>query len=127
MKKLLVKILDRYDAAASAKGYPNDLALAVVSYIGLNGQAYNQQAEETLIPFEQNIGLRDMFAESEVDNKIIDSLNDRQKQEMFEAFVMISGVTYHLYEEARKKNNAAELKAVKVIAEKNLGYIGIKP
>ena len=127
MKKLLSGILDKYDAAAAAKGYPNDLALAIVSYIGLNSQAYNQRSEETILPFEQNIGLRDMFAESAVDNGIFKDLTDRQKQEMYETFVMIGGVTYHFYEEARKKNNVEELKACKLVAEKNLGYIGIKP
>jgi hypothetical protein len=34
MKRLLSGILDKYDAAAVAKGYPADLALAIVSYIG---------------------------------------------------------------------------------------------
>ena len=127
MKKLLAGILDRYDAAAVEKGYPNDLALAIVSYIGLNSQVYNQRSEETILPFEQNIGLRDMFAESAVDNGIFKDLTDRQKQEMYETFVMMGGVTYHFYEEAKKKNDVEELKACKLVAEKNLGYIGIKP
>jgi len=52
MKKLLAGILDKYDAAAVEKGYPNDLALAIVSYIGLNSQVYNQRSEETILPFE---------------------------------------------------------------------------
>lgn len=127
MKKLLAGILDKYDAAAAAKGYPNDLALAIVSYIGLNSQVYNQRSEETILPFEQNIGLRDVFAESAVDNGIFKDVTDRQKQEMYEAFVMMGGVTFHFYEQAKKKNDVEELKACKVVAEKNLGYIGIKP
>ena len=126
-KTLLAGILDKYDAAAAAKGYPNDLALAVVSYIGLNSHVYNQRSEETILPFEQNIGLRDTFAESAVDNGIFKDLTDRQKQEMYEGLVMMGGVTYHFYEEAKKKNNVEELKTCKLVAEKNLGYIGIKP
>ena len=126
-KILLAGILDKYDAAAAAKGYPNDLALAVVSYIGLNSQVYHQRSEDTILPFEMNIGLRDVFAESAVDNGIFKDLTDRQKQEMYEAFVMMGGVTYHFYEEAKKKNNLEELKTCKLVAEKNLGYIGIKP
>ena len=127
MKKLLAGILDKYDAAAAAKGYPNDLALAIVSYIGLNSQVYHQRNEDTLLPFEMNIGLRDMFAESAVDNGIFKDMTDRQKQEIYEALVMMGGVTYHFYEEAKKKNDLEELKACKLVAEKNLGYIGIKP
>ena len=126
-KKLLAGILDRFDAAAAAKGYPNDLALAIVSYIGLNSQVYSQASEETSLPFEQNIGLRDVFAESAVDNGIFKDVTDRQKQEMYETFVMIGGVTYHFYEEAKKKNNVEDIKTSKLAAERNLGYIGIKP
>ena len=126
-KKLLTGILDKYDAAAAAKGYPNDLALAIVSYIGLNSHVYNQRSEETILPFEQNIGLRDMFAESAVDNGIFKDVTDRQKQEMYEAFVMLGGAVYHFYEEAKKTNNLEDLKTCKLVAEKNLGYIGIKP
>jgi hypothetical protein len=127
MKRLLGGILDKYDASAAAKGYPGDLALAMVSYIGLNSRVFNQRTEEMMLPFEQNIGLRDTLAETAVNNGIFSNLTDTQKQEIYEGLVMIAGITHHLYEDARKKNNLEELKDSKLLAEQNLKNIGINP
>ena len=127
MKRLLGGILDKYDAAAAAKGYPGDLALAMVSYIGLNNRVFNQRTEEMILPFEQNIGLRDTLAEAAVNNGIFNNLNDKQKQEIYEGLVMVAGITHHVYEDARKKNNVEELKGSKLLAEQNLKNIGINP
>ena len=126
-KELLTKILDKFDASAAAKGYPNDLALAFVSYIALNAHVYNQETEEMIVSLGQNIGLRDVLAESVRDNGSFDGLTDRQKQETYEAMVMMAGITMHFYEEARKKNNVEDLKSCKVVAERNLKYLGITP
>ena len=68
-----------------------------------------------------------MFAESAVDNGIFNDLTDRKKKEMYEALVMIGGMTFLFYEQSKKKNDIEELKTCKLVAEKNLGYIGIKP
>jgi len=127
MKLLLSGILDKYDAAAAAKGYPGDLALAIVSYIGLSARVFNQRTEDVILPFEQNIGLRDTLAESIVDKGTFDNLSDRQKQEMYEHLVMISGIVNYAYEEARKDNNVEDLKRCKLMAEENLKAIGINP
>jgi hypothetical protein len=124
-KALLTDILNKYEAAAAKKGYPNDLALAIVSYIGLNSYVYNQKTEEMILPFEQNIGLRDVVAEHATDNRIFENWTDRQKQEMYEALVMFAGATYHFYEDARKKNNAEDLKTCKLVAAQNLKRLGI--
>ena len=126
-KALLEKILREYDAEAAKKGYPNDVALALVSYIGLNSYVYNQKTEEMILPFEQNIGLRDVVAEHITDNRTFDNRTDRQKQEMYETLVMIAGMIHHFYEDARKKNNAEELKNCKVVAAQYLKMLGIEP
>jgi hypothetical protein len=126
-RKMLSGILDKYEAEARAQGYPNDLALAIVSYIGLNSHIYHQRTEEPLLPFEQNIGLRDVLAEYAVDKGIFNHLPDQKKQEIYEILVMTAGLTYHFYEKAKRENNSEELKNCKLAAARNLEILGIKP
>lgn len=127
LKELILSMWDVYETEAARKGYPNDLALALVSCIGLNSHVYKGRAEKLALPFEQNIGQRDVIAEYATDHGTFNSLTDRQKQELYELFVMLGGLTYHFYEKALRENNAEELKAVKLTAANNLKLIGIKP
>lgn len=127
LKELILEIFKKYEAAAAAKGYPNDWALAYVSYIGLNSHVYHEIKEKPIIPFEQNIGLRDVVAEYATDNGIFNNYPDRKKQELYELLVMMGGLTYHLYEKAVREKNSEELKAIKLIAAQNLKLLGIKP
>jgi hypothetical protein len=46
-ERILSGILDKYEAAAREKGYPNDWALALVSYISLNSRVYHGNKGET--------------------------------------------------------------------------------
>ena len=126
-RRMLSGILEKYEAAAAARGYPNDLALALISYIGLNSHVYNGKTEKPIIPFEQNVGWRDMIAESATQNGAFNNKTDRQKQEMYEVLVMIAGLTYHFYEKALSEKNAEDLKKCKLLAAQNLEMLGIKP
>lgn len=124
--KILSGILDKYEAAAAAKGLQNDLALAIVSYIEINSNVYHQRTEG-IIPFGQNVGVRDSLGESVSRDGSFNNLTDRQKQEIYEVLVMIGGLTCHFYEKAIRENNAEELKTVKIAASQNLRLLGIKP
>jgi hypothetical protein len=126
-RKILSGILDKYEAAAAAKGLQNDLALAIVSYIELSSNVYHQRTEEMIIPFGQNVGVRDSLGESVNRNGSFNDLTDRQKQEMYEVLVMIGGLTYHFYEKAKRENNAEDLKNCKLAAAQNLKRVGITP
>lgn len=126
-EKILSGMLDEYEAAARAKGYPNDWALALVSFIALNSRVYHGNTEKPIIPFEQNIGLRDIVAEQATENGIFNNVTDRQKQELYEILVMFGAVTYHFYEKAVREKNAEEIKNCKLFAAQNLKAIGIKP
>ena len=126
LKKLVLKIFKEYEAAAVAKGYPNDWALAYVSYVGLNSHVYYGKTEELIIPFEQNAGLRDVVAEYATDNEIFKNVTDRQKQELYELLVMLGALTYHYYEKACKENNLEEINNCKLSAAQNLELVGIK-
>jgi hypothetical protein len=127
LKELVLKILKDYEVAAAKKGYPNDWALAYVSYIGLNSHVYSGKTEKPIIPFEQNLGMRDVVAEYATDNDIFKNVTDKQKQELYELLVMLSGLTYHFYEKACKENNVQEIENCKRSAEQHLKLIGIKP
>jgi hypothetical protein len=126
-KELVLGIFKKYEAEAAAKGYPNDWALAYVSFVGLNSHVYNGKTEELILPFEQNIGLRDVVAEYATDHGIFNNVTDLKKQEMYELLVMLGGLTYHFYEKARRENNADELKNCKLAADQNLKLLGLHP
>ena len=126
-KELISETLNKYEAAARAKDYPNDLALAYVSFIGLNKLVYHGVTEEPIIPFEQNIGLRDMVAELATDQGTFSKYTDREKQILYELFVVYGAVTYHLYEKALKEKKTEEIKNAKLLAAQNLESAGIKP
>ena len=119
--------MDKYEAAAREKGYPNDWALALVSYICLNSRVYHGNTEKPIIPFEQNVGLRDVFAEQATENGIFNNVTDRQKQELYETLVMFGGITYDMYEKAVREKNAEGIKTWKRFAAENLKAVGIKP
>jgi hypothetical protein len=125
-KELVLGILGGYETAAAAKGLPYDLALATVSYIGLNRHVYSG-AEEPIIPFEQNVGLRDVLAENMTKSGVLANYSDQKKQEIYEFLVIFGGITYQLCDKARKEKNAEELKNCKLASAQNLKFMGIEP
>lgn len=127
LKELVLGIFKKYEAEAAAKGYPDDWALAFVSYVGLNLHVYHGRTEKPLLPFEQNIGLRDVVAEYATDHGIFKNVTDREKQELYELLVMVGGLTYHFYEKAQTAKNARDISDSKAMAAQNLKMIGIKP
>ena len=127
LKELILKIFKEYEAAAAAKGYPNDWALAYVSYTGLNSHVYYGRTEKLIIPFEQNVGLRDVVAESATDKGIFYNVTDKEKQELYELLVMLGGLNYHFYEKACKEKNVQEIENCKLAAAQLLKLVGIKP
>ncbi len=127
LKELVLRIFKEYETAAAAKGLPNDWALAFVSYVGLNMHVYHGITEKPIIPFEQNVGVRDVVAEHATDNGIFNNVTDRRKQELYEFLVMFGGLTYHLCEKAGREKDSEELKKCKVAAAENLKLVGVKP
>ena len=126
-EKILSGILDRYESSAREKGYPNDWALAFVSYIALNGRVYHGNTEKPIIPYEQNGGLRDVLAEQATGKGIFNNVTDRKKQELYEILVIFGMLTYEMYEKAVRENNAEAIKNWKRMAADNLKAVGVKP
>ena len=127
LKQLVLGIFSKYETEAAAKGYPNDWALAYVSFIGLNSHVYHANVEKPIIPFEQNVGLRDVVAEYATDHGIFNNVTDQKKQELYELLVMLGGLTYHFYEKATNEKNAEEIKNCQLQAANNLKLVGIQP
>ena len=117
---MILDLFRDYEAVATEKGYPNDLALAMVSGIALNLHVYEGKTEKPILAFEINLGRRDEVAEYATDRGTFNSLSDRQKQELYELFIMLGGLTYRLYEKALAEKNAEEIKGMRVVAEQNL-------
>ena len=127
MKKLTLEIFNKYETAAAGIGYPNDWALAYVSYVGLNSHVYNGRTEKPVIPFYQNVELRDVIAKYATDHGIFNNVTDRKKQELYEGLIILAGMTFYQYEKALRENNAEELKNTKLTAAKNLKLLGLTP
>lgn len=126
LKIMILELFKLYESQPAAKSYPNDWALAFVSYVGLNSHIYHGRTEKPTIPFEQNVGVRDVIAEYATDNGIFNNVTDRQKQELYELLVMTGGLTYYYYRKALSENNAEDIKALKLQAAQNLKLVGIK-
>ena len=126
-KAIILKTFKDYEAAARMKGLSNDWALAYVSFVGINSHIYHGQTGKLLIPFEQNVGLRDLVAEQATDNGLFRNVTDNQKQELYELMVMLGGLAMHFYEKAIKEKNEEDIQSCKILAQQNLQLIGIKP
>lgn len=124
-KEVILKTFKEYEAEAALKGLANDWALAYVSFVGINTHIYNGRTEKMLIPFEQNVGLRDVVAEQATDKGTFNNVTDQQKQELYELMIILSGLTYHFYEKAVKEKNEEDIKSCKLLAEQNLKLIGV--
>jgi hypothetical protein len=127
LKAELLKILSKYEADASAKGYPNDLALALVSFINLNSYVSQGRDGSPNLSTDESIVLRNSVAEKAAQTGIFDKLSDRSKQEMYELFVILGGATYQSYQDAKTSKNNEELKVTKTAAASNLKLVGIRP
>jgi hypothetical protein len=127
LKMTVLEILDLYEAQAPAKSLPNDLALAVASYIGLMSHVYHGKTEKPLIPFEQDMGWRGKVAEHFTQNGTFDEFTDRHKQELYELLVFTAGLTFHFYTKALNEKNDDDLKVLKLEAANGLRRLGIEP
>ena len=124
---MLSTILDKYDAEAATRGYSGDLALALGSYIALNSRVYAGSKEQPTLPYDQNPELRDAVAKYAAQDGIFNNMTNRQRQEMYEALVMVGVFTHLLYETAQKGGDPETQKTIKNMAKQNLKSIGINP
>ena len=114
---LLTGLLVEFDKGARAAGHPNDLALALSFFFATNASIYHdagQPADAAMVE------LRDTIAEALVEGNALSSMSDRQKQEMYEALVLYTGLALAAYQEGKQGGNADSVKAGQQLAEQNL-------
>ena len=122
---LLTALLEEYEKNARAAGRPNDLALALSFFLATNASLYHATAEPT---DPQMLELRDVIAEALIEGNAMDGVTDRQKQEMYETLVLITGFALATYEEGKQGGNAETVNVSRQLAGQNLLAItGIPP
>jgi len=121
---LLTTLLNEFDKGARAAGHPNDLALALSFFFATNASIYHDAGQPADPPM---VELRDTIAEALVEGNGLNGVTDRQKQEMYEALVLYTGVALVTYQEG-KNGNAESLKSSQQLAGQNLlAVTGISP
>ena len=125
LKELLSKIFKEYETAAAAKGYPNDLALAFVSCIGLSKLVYYGTTEDPSIPFdfEQNTGLRDIVAKNFTDYSVFDKYTDLKKQQLYEDIVSLGALAYHQYKKSIKGKKPGRTQGCQILRGTKFGNL----
>ena len=74
------------------------------------------------------VELRDTIAEALVEGNALNSMSDRQKQEMYETLVLFTGFALAAYQEGKQGGNAESLKVSQQLAGQNLlAVTGISP
>lgn len=123
--KLMVALLDEYEKNARAAGEPNDLALALSFFFATNASVYHDAGQPT---DPQMLELRETIAEALLGGNGFKGVTDRQKQEMYEALVLYTGIALAAYQEGKQGGNAESVKSGQMLAGQNLlAVTGISP
>jgi len=123
--QLLSALMQSYENEASRKGYPNDLALAVSSFIAFNCAAYQQKP---IAPDDKILILRELVGVLAVQNGSFSALSDLQKQQTYETLIMTGGLAYLSYQDAKKRNSTNEMALFSKFAGQNLkSVLGVEP
>jgi len=121
---LMTTILNEYEKGARAAGHPNDLALALSFFFATNASIYHDGGQPADPPM---VELRNTIAQALSEGNALSSMNDRQKQEMYETLVLFTGFALAVYQEG-KGGNAESLKVSQQLAGQNLlAVTGISP
>jgi len=121
---LLTTILQEFGNEAQKVGKPNDLPLALSFFFATNASIYHDGG---VPPDPKMLELRDTIAGALIEDNAFSGVSDRQKQEMYEALVLYTGLALATYEEG-KNGNAESLKIAQQLAGANLQAVtGISP
>jgi len=123
-KVRLTDSLSGFDALAASKGFPNDVAFALVFSIALNSSVYN---ETPLVPDGKLLEMREMAAIGLTRYGLLEKSSDREKQGISEYVVMTALMTYYCREKAKGEKDIEELKRCKQVAALNLRRLGVEP
>jgi hypothetical protein len=122
---IMTTILNEYEKGARAAGHPNDLALALSFFFATNASIYHDGGQPADPPM---VELRNTIAQALSEGNALSSMNDRQKQEMYETLVLFTGFALAAYQEGKESGNAESVKIGQQLAGQNLMAVtGISP
>ena len=122
---LLTTILQEFDKEAGKLGKPNDLALALSFFFATNASVYHDAG---VPPDPQVMELCETISAALVEGNGLKGVGDRQKQEMYEALVLYTGLALASYQEGKEGSNAESVKTGRLLAAMNLQAVtGISP
>ena len=122
-KERLIGLLDKFEAGATALGYPNDLPLALITFIAVNSAV---KSNKPLLSNDQIVELRNIMAVELTKRGTLDGMTDQRKQRTYEFLSMDAGLLKFFYEKAKAERNAEDLKTCKLVAKHRLEIFGIE-
>jgi hypothetical protein len=117
MYPILSAILREYEIGARGAGKPNDLALALSFFFSTNATVYH---DAPVPPDAQVMDLRNTIAGALVEGGALNGVTDREKQGMYEALVLYTGLALAGSQEAKRGHDAQSLKTYRQLAGMNL-------
>jgi hypothetical protein len=122
---IMTAILQEYEKNARAAGKPNDVALALSFFFATNASVYHDAGEPS---DPKMLELRETIADALVEGNAMNSVTDRQKQEMYETLVLFTGFAFAAYQEGKQSGNAESVNVGRQLAGQNLQSLtGISP
>jgi hypothetical protein len=122
---IMTTILREYEKGARAAGKPNDLALALSFFFATNASVYHDAGMPADAPV---MDLRETIASALVESDAFNGINDRQKQEMYETLVLVTGFALAAYQEGKDSGNSESVRIGEQLAGQNLQAVtGISP
>ncbi|MBZ5531220.1 MAG: hypothetical protein LAO20_07300 [Acidobacteriia bacterium] len=117
---ILTTLFQEFDKQAVKLGKPNDLAFALSYFLAQNATVYRGKPDPK---DEQFVQLRETIVFAMAQNQSFAKMTDRQKQEMHEMLVSYTGLVYLTYQDAKKRGDAENAKAMRELAGLNLKAI----
>jgi len=114
---IMTAILQEYEKNARAAGKPNDVALALSFFFATNASVFHDAGEPS---DPKMLELRETIADALVEGNAMNSVTDRQKQEMYETLVLFTGFALAAYQEGKQSGNTESVRVGQQLAGQNL-------
>jgi uncharacterized protein DUF6683 len=117
---ILNLLFQEFDKQATKLGRPNDLAFALSYFLAQNATVFRGKPDPK---DQQFVDLRETIVFALGQNQAFAKMTDRQKQEMHEMLVSYTGLVYLTYQDAMKRGDTENVKAMRQLAGLNLKAI----
>ena len=117
---ILNLLFQEFDKQAVKLGKPNDLAFALSYFLAQNATVFRGKPDPK---DEQFVELRETVVTLMGQNDGFAKMTDRQKQELHEMLVSYTGLVYLTYQDAKRRGDVENVKAMRQLAGLNLKAI----